>query len=86
MAERSKYQERVIRNYYKNQDGIALQRLGELVGKLYLAEGKSRARLWKSVESSLEKLKVKKPRIEHLLKSDDPSLLAHLVEELMNQT
>ena len=32
MAERSKYQERIIKNYYNNQDSILLQapeRLGE---------------------------------------------------------
>ena len=28
MAERSKYQENIIKNYYKNQDTILLQRLG----------------------------------------------------------
>ena len=44
MAERTKFQQNIIKNYYKNQDAISLQRLSELVTNLYLAEGKGRAR------------------------------------------
>ena len=85
MAKRSKYQERVIRNYYKNRDTISLQRLQELVTELYLTEGKKRASHWKSVVGCLEKLGIKPARIEHLLNQDDPVLVAKLVEELMNK-
>ena len=53
MAKRSSYQDRVIRNYYQNQDAIMLQRLSDLVSDLYLAEGKARERLWKRVEAAL---------------------------------
>lgn len=83
MAERSKYQENIIKNYYKNFDGIQLQRLGEQVTDLYLAEGKSRAALWKKIVVVLEKLKVPKSRIQTLLKADNPALLAKLLEELL---
>lgn len=83
MAERSKYQDKVIRNYYENRDAIALQRLGELVSELYLAAGKARERKWKNVVSALEKLKIQPARIEHLVKQDNPSLVAKLVEELL---
>jgi hypothetical protein len=83
VAERSKHQDKIIRNYYENRDAIALQRLGELVGELYLAEGKARQRSWKHIVTALEKLKIKPDRIEHLVQQDNPSLLAKLVEELM---
>lgn len=83
MAERTKYQQSIIRNYYKNQDAISLQRLSELVTNLYLAEGKGRAREWKNIVSALEKLKIPQSRIEHLVEQDDPTLLAKLVEELL---
>lgn len=83
MAERSKYQDKIIRNYYENRDAIALQRLGELVSELYLAEGKGRQRAWKNVASALEKLKIPAKRIEHLVAQDNPSLVAKLVEELL---
>lgn len=83
MAERSKYQQQIIKNYYKNQDAISLQRLSELVTNLYLAEGKARAREWKHIISTLEKLKIPPARIDHLVSKDDPTLLAKLVEELL---
>ena len=37
--EYSKYQQKVIKNYYDNREAISVQRLGELVTELYLAEG-----------------------------------------------
>jgi hypothetical protein len=81
----SKYQQRIIKNYYENREAISLQRLGELVTELYLAEGKARERQWKYIVSVLEKLGLPAERIEHLRKKDDPKLLAKLVEELMGK-
>jgi len=86
MAKRSKYQERIIKNYYNNQDNILLQRLSDLVSDLYLSEGKARARIWLRATTAMEKLKVPASRIEHLLKKDDPALLAKLIEELLANT
>lgn len=83
MAERSKYQERIIKNYYNNQDSILLQRLSDLVSDLYLSEGKARVKIWQRAITALEKLKVPASRIEHLQKKDDPALLAKMVEELL---
>lgn len=79
----TKHQQRIIRNYYENREAISLQRLGELVTELYLAEGKARERQWKYVVGTLQKLGVPEARIEHLRKQDNPALLAKLVEELM---
>jgi hypothetical protein len=83
VAERSKYQDKIIKNYYANREAIGLQRLGELATELYLAEGKARERKWKNVVSALEKLKIPQARIDHLVKQDNPALVAKLVEELM---
>ena len=83
MAKRSSYQQRVIRDYYRNRDGILVQRLGGLVSELYLAEGKSRVRLWKRVSDALTTLKIPPARIQHIVESDNPALLAKLVEELL---
>jgi hypothetical protein len=83
VAERSKHQQKIIKNYYENREAISLQRLSELVTELYLAEGKARQRQWTYIRSALEKLKVPESRIEHLAKQDNPALLAKLVEELM---
>ena len=83
MAEHSKFQKRVIKNYYENQEAISLQRLGELVTELYLAEGKARAKQWQFIVGALEKLKVPQTRIDHLVKQDNPALVAKLLEELL---
>ena len=85
MAGRTPYQERIIRNYYQNQDAIMLQRLSDLVGDLYLAEGKSRSRLWERAQGAMRQMKVPADRIEHIVGSDNPSLLAALVKELQSR-
>ncbi len=85
MAERSKYQQNIIKNYYENFDTLQLQKLGEHVTELYLAEGKAREKRWKMITAVLEKMKIPASRIDHLRKSDNPALLAQLVEELLNK-
>lgn len=83
MAEYSKYQQNIIKNYYENQDTILLQRLGEHVTELYLSEGKARAKRWKDIVKVLEKLKIPATRIDQLVKQDDPAKLAQVLEELL---
>lgn len=85
MAERSKYQQRVIRGYYENRGAIALQRVQELVTELYLATGKKRERHWKSLATHLQKLGVKQQQIDHLIAQDNPELVANLVAKLVNK-
>ena len=83
--QRSNYQDRVIRNYYQNRDDIMLQRLGELVTDLFLAEGKTKTRIWKRVAEILEKLKVPKSEVEHLVRSDNPQLVANVLKKLLEK-
>ncbi len=78
----SKFQQKAIKNFYDNRESISLQRLGELVTDLYLAEGKSRATKWKQIATALERSGVPKSEIDHLVKKDDPALLAKMVTEL----
>lgn len=86
MAEHTPYQQKVIKDYYKNRSAISCQRLGELVTDLYLAEGKKRATVWKRIRSALENLEVKPERIDHLEQQDNPELVARLFEELMGKS
>ena len=79
----TKFQQKVIKNFYDNRESISLQRLSELVTELYLSEDKGRERQWKYITAALQKLGLPASRIEHLQKQDDPKLLAKLVEELM---
>ena len=76
------YQQKIIKRYYNNQDTLQTQRLAELVGELYLAEGKKRERVWKSAVAAMQKLGVPQSRIDHLLKQNNPALLAQVVKEL----
>ena len=86
MAKRSKYQQKVIKNYYDNKDAIMIQRLGELLTDLYLAEGKARTRLWERATKSLEMLKVPPKQIDDIVSSDNPTLLANLYKKLLDKT
>ncbi len=85
MAERSKYQQNIIRNYYDNRENISLQRAQEIVTELYLSEGKKREKYWKSLEGHLLKLDVKQQTIDHLVAQNDPMQVAKLVEKLGKQ-
>ena len=85
MSKRSAYQQRVIRDYYQNQEALAVQKLGEWVTELFLAEGKQRQRLWKRVASALEKLQVRRERIDHIVQADNPTLLANLLKQLLDE-
>ena len=85
MAKRSEYQKRVIRDYYKNQDAILMQRLGDLVTDLYLAEGKARVRLWKRVADTLARLKLPNARVQRVVQSDNPALVADVLKELLEK-
>ena len=76
------HQRKIIKRYYANQNALLQQRLAELVSDLFLAQGKSRQRLWTAAAAALQKLGIPQSRIDHLLKQDDPALLADLVKEL----
>jgi hypothetical protein len=78
----SKFQQKAIKNFYDNRESISIQRLGELVTDLYLAEGKSRATKWKQIAVALGRLGVPASEIEHLVKKDDAAQLAKKVAEL----
>lgn len=81
MAKRSPYQDKIIRNYYENRDAIALQRAQELVTELFLATGKKRARYWEQIRPHLAALGVAPTTIDHLVQSDDPKLVAQLLQK-----
>jgi hypothetical protein len=62
-----------------------LQKLGELVTELYLADGKKRDRLWKSAANLMAKMEVPADRIGHIVENKDATLLAKLVQEWSNR-
>jgi hypothetical protein len=85
MADYTPHQKKIIDRYYKNFDAIKFQRLSDLVGELYLSEGKKRERNWTQVGQILRDLEFPESRIEHLLARRDPALLTPVLKELENQ-
>jgi hypothetical protein len=82
VADLTPNQQKIVKRYYDNLDSISLQRLGELVGDLYLATGKKRQTVWKNIESALLKLGITQARIDLLKAKDDPAAVAEVVKEL----
>ncbi len=80
---RTKYQEKVIKNYYRNRDAIALQKAMEQVTDLYLSEGKKRETVWARLVANLEKVGLPADRIEHLKAQDDPGLVAEELKKFV---
>lgn len=76
------HQQKIIKRYYDNSETIQSQRLAELVGELYLAEGKKQQKLWESAAAAMQKLGISQQRIDHILKQGSPALLAEVVKEL----
>jgi len=81
--ERSRHQEKIIKNYYKNRDSIGLQKAQEAVTELYLSEGKKRATVWKRLASHLEKVGLPASQIDHLREQDDPEMVAKVLEKFI---
>jgi len=81
MEDYSRYQQSVIKNFYKNRDAVSLQRAQELLTELYLAEGKKKEKVWESLFTNLERMGVPADQIEHLRKVRNPELVAKLIEQ-----
>ena len=83
----SNYQKNIIERYYENMDTIALQKLQELVGEIYLAESpKKLDKLWERVETSLTRLKIPPAIAAHILEKRDPAILARNLTEWLANT
>ena len=80
--ERTKYQDRAIRNYYRNIDAIRAQRLQDLVAEIYLATTeKKKATLWARAAEILATTDVPTAELEALLHSRDIEALAKIVSD-----
>jgi hypothetical protein len=78
----SAHQKTVISGYYDNLEAIMLQKLGELVTDLYLADTKAKKdRLWDRAHKAMVKLKVKPAIIDHIMKKQDVEILAKNLQD-----
>ncbi len=86
-SDRSEYQADVISRYYDNLDTIMLQKLGELVGELYLTDtDKQRDRLWQRAEKAIVKLKVPPAIIDHIMQKRDVEILAKNLQDWLKKS
>lgn len=78
----SEHQKAVISGYYDNLDTIMLQKLGELVTELYLADTHVRQnRLWQRAHKAMLKLKVPPAIIDHIIKERNVEILAKNLQD-----
>jgi hypothetical protein len=84
MADRdySDYQKKIIRRFYDNRDQNDEQQLADLASNLYLSSGKKLAKLWEQARGILERMRVPKSRIDHVMNSQNPALVAEIVKEV----
>ena len=78
----SKYQTGVVSRYYEHLDTIMLQKLGELVTELYLADTPAKQnQLWQRVRRAMLKLKVTPAIIDHIMKKKSVEILAKNLQD-----
>ncbi|MFG0283150.1 MAG: hypothetical protein ACF8R7_01910 [Phycisphaerales bacterium JB039] len=83
--EYSRFQQGVIKRYYRNLDTITLQRLSEIVSELYIetaAGGKKVDRLWQRAADTLSKTDANDARVAQIIQQRNLEQLARLVSEL----
>ncbi len=81
-SEYSEYQKAAISGYYDNLDTIMLQKLGELVTELYLADTQAKQeRLWQRARKAMVRLKVPPAIIDHIMAKKDVQVLAKNLQD-----
>lgn len=75
----SRYQDKIVKRYYDNQDTIQSQKIAELVSELWLAEDeKTLTKLWNKAGMALKRLGVEGPKIARVVEARDLKALAKL--------
>ncbi len=85
MAKRdlSRTQRGIVNRYYENRDSIMVQKLGEIVSELAIADDqKKAARLWKRAETALANTDLKPDEVQKLVNDRDLQGLAGVVQRL----
>jgi hypothetical protein len=75
----SRYQQGIVRRYYEQADTITMTKLQELVGEIYLAEGKKAQTLWERAREALLKTDTPAAVVETVVQGRDVKALAEIV-------
>ncbi len=84
MADRnySAYQQKVIQRFYEHRDTADMDRLQDLVSRIYLAAPGKTKKLWESVVETLTRLGVPASIVENAGERKDPAALAALLTDI----
>ena len=83
----SKHQKKIIDRYYDHRDGIMLDKLGQIVTELFLAESdKKRTTLWTRARKAMVNLNTPPKTIEYLCETRDVEALARNLRDWTAQT
>jgi len=86
MEDYTRHQQCIIQRYSDNKETMGLQRVAELVGDLYLAEGKKRQKIWDQIVPALVKAGLPESQANHLRQQDRADILAETVSRLDAKT
>lgn len=79
----TKYQQKVIKNFYDNKDLRLVQKLGEFVSNLYLETSEKKIETgWKKIKKMLTDLKVHPGEVEYLTKEKKLSMISKKLDEI----
>jgi len=82
----SKHQKQIINRYYEHYDTIQIQKLGEIVSDLYLADTPKKAdKLWAAAAKALDKVCEDKAWMANTLETKNLEQLAQLVNDISNK-
>ncbi|MCZ7647230.1 MAG: hypothetical protein M5U26_18570 [Planctomycetota bacterium] len=77
------YQKGIVKRYYENKETLSTQKLGELIGDLYLETNAKKAeQKWKSVETALLNAGANPARVKKIMDDRNLEQLAKLAGEL----
>ena len=78
----SKTAKSAINRFYEHADTRTVNKLQELVSDLALAEGASKAKLWKSAQATLAKTNAAPARVAAIVEAGDVRAFAQLVADI----
>lgn len=79
----TKYQQKIIKGYYDNNETIKVQKLSEMITKMYMETNEKKIESgWKRIKKMLQDLKVSKHQIERITEERNLEMLAKKISSL----
>ncbi len=86
MVDRTPHQKKIIERYYDHRQTIMLEKLGNVVTELFLADSPAkRDRLWARAAKAMAGLEIPAELARHILKQRSPEVLARNLTEWLTQ-